>query len=98
MQIISGQDDFLDGFQFLKEEHRFHRVVAGDLQNRFTHVKILQFLRRSQSDQLSVVDQSQPVAIFRFVHVMRGDKYGDSLTGQMVDQIPELTPADGIDA
>ena len=38
------------------------------------------------------------IAVFRFVHVVRGHQHGRAGGGRVVDQLPELSPRDRIDA
>ena len=58
----------------------------------------LQFRRRAQRDNLSAKDQRQAVAVFRLLHVMGSYKDSNSLLGHLMNQFPELTPRNGIDA
>ncbi len=58
----------------------------------------LQFVRRAQRNQFAAIDQPEPVAVFRLVHVMGRDEDRDALARQFVNQIPELAAADRIDA
>ena len=73
-------------------------AVAGHLENVLLHHFVLEGLGRAAGDQLAAIDQPQAVAVFRLVHVVRGDEDGHALAGQLVDQVPELAAADRIDA
>jgi len=44
------------------------------------------------------VHQRQPVAVFGFVEVVRGDEHGHALRRQPIDQLPELAARYGIHA
>src|SRR6476469_739096 len=52
---------------------------------------------RSLSDQLSGNHQSETVALFRFLQIMRRDENRHATIGKSVDHFPESPPGQGID-
>ena len=48
--------------------------------------------------QLAPVHKANPVAVLGFIHVMSGDENGRPLRGELVNQVPELTPRHRVDA
>ena len=46
----------------------------------------------------AVVDEGEPAAVGRLVHVVRGDEQRHALLGQVVEQVPELPAGDRVDA
>ncbi len=60
--------------------------------------RFLQLGRRAQGDHFAAVHERDAMAVFRLVHIMRGDENGVAGRGELIDQIPELPPGDGIDA
>ena len=55
-------------------------------------------LGRADREQLAAEDERQPVAALGLVHVVRGHEHGRALVRDAVDLIPELAPADRVDA
>ena len=58
----------------------------------------LQLRGRAERDHAAAVHQRDAMAVFGFVHVMRGDEDGVAGRGKLVDQLPEVAARDGIDA
>ena len=52
---------------------------------------------RPVDQQIAVGNIGQPVAAFRFVHVMGGDEKRQALGGQQLNLLPEIAPGLGID-
>ena len=52
----------------------------------------------AQGDQLAAVNQRQAMAILGLIHVMGGDQDGLAGFGELINQIPEAAPRNGIHA
>ncbi len=53
---------------------------------------------RVEGDDSPAVEERDPVAALRLVHVGRGDEHGDALGDHLVDDEPQVAPRDGVDA
>src|SRR5450755_1686279 len=58
----------------------------------------LERLGYAQSDQLAAINQRQPVAVLRLVHIVGCNQNGLAPFGKLVDQVPKTAARDGIDA
>ena len=54
--------------------------------------------RRIQCLDLAVHHNRYPVAIFRFIHIVCGNKYSDSTIGSLINQLPELPASSRINS
>ena len=54
--------------------------------------------RAALGDDPPAVDERQPIAVRRLVHVVRGDEQRHAAAGQVVEQVPELAPRHRVDA
>ena len=78
--------------------HGSQQIGSFELQQ-LVRVQIpLERVRHAQGDQLAAINQRQAMAVFRFVHVVRGDQNGMAGFGKLIDQVPEAAARDGIDA
>src|SRR5579863_554161 len=57
-----------------------------------------QFRRRTQGNDLSTENKGETVTVFCLFHVMRRDKDGYALPSHLMNQFPELTTGNWVDA
>src|SRR4029077_2713177 len=71
------------------DAHGARRIDFGELTQR---------VGCAVGDELAVINVGDVTAALGFVHVVGGNEEGDAVTGKLEQQVPELTPRDGIDA
>ena len=98
MEALAEQRHLPDLGQPLQEIHGLVRLLALELKHGLGHVFGLQRPRRAQGDEFAAVHDAEAVAVFGLLHVVCGHENRDALSGQRVDQVPELAPAVGVDA
>ncbi len=73
-------------------------VGTGDLEHLAAHLGLFEAGRGVEGQELALADKAHPLAELGLVHVVGGDQDGHALAGHVVDELPELAAADGVDA
>ena len=98
MQRVAEDGDVANA---VKMAHAFDGVadpLAFEQQQRTLDRAQLELGRRSQRDQFAAIHQRQTVAVFGFVHVVRGDEDSDAVGAHPLNQFPEQAARERVDA
>lgn len=85
----------------LKSGNSFRSSGSGKLDKNVVHalcpVVLLHRFRPVKGCCTAVYHDTEAIAIFGFVHVVGGDKDGESAPGGFINHVPEAAPCNGID-
>ena len=98
MQRIAEDGDVANTVETAHAFDRVAKPLAFEQQQRALDRTQLEFGRRAQRDQFAAVHQRQAIAVFGFVHVVRGDEDGDAVAAHPLNQFPEQAARERIDA
>jgi hypothetical protein len=98
--VNGGAEDagLLDVRHGIECAHGVDRFRRADLENRPRRERRLQLLHRTVRGQTSRLNDRDPMAMLRLIEIMRRHQYRHSALRQIVDEAPELTPRQRIDA